>query len=196
MKFRTMLSASLIAGAALFSVTACSSASPAPTPTETTVSVSSSEEVKNQAASMVTSSVNRYYHTVTEPETAALVAKVTETLAGRDINTLTDYERQDIAMMNHEAFRYFDTSTAENFNNAYNKLLADSKISVENKVEAVMVPMDAVTFAEEEGKATVDASKVTVVIGGEPKPLTDAPFSSPANINVIQSEYNEWLLLP
>lgn len=219
MKITHVLSASVIAGALLFSTTACSpsddaankpttaptvSASASPSITAThepgsvavtplpTVDISSTATADVSADADVediVSTVSGYYKFVSSPGSLDKVQAAGSALSPKP----TDEELTQFASNFSEGFKYFDTSSSENITNAHNQLFARATQSSRKPGATVNVPAEAVTVTGD--TATVDATKVIVTLNGQAGPSTMTPYFEHAQLALVKDASGSWVII-
>lgn len=213
MKLTHALSASVIAGALLFSATACSAPkkdseeSPSPQVTATATATPSAEvtpsatasetpaaevptespaeleETSNSPAEEIASTVSGYYDFVATEGSLDAVKG-----AGLTPNA-TDAELKEIAA-SFEGLQYFDTSSSENIKNAINQLYARATQSERKPGATVAVPVDAVKINGD--TATVKASAIEVTVDGATGSATESPYFEHDEINLVKKADGSW----
>lgn len=197
MKISKILSASVLAGAVLFSGTACAasssndkpaeaSASAQVTPSETpTAEVTPAVDEREAAAR----TVNDYYAFVSDPDNLKKIEAAGAPVKGHG-NTATDAELQTLVEALPLGFQYFDTSTPDLIKNAYVQLLMGASVMSSANME-LTVPAEAVTVTGD--TATVNTSKIETI-------LNSKKIDVPANSNVpdLQMKKNDkgdWVMI-
>lgn len=205
MKISRMLSASVLAGAVLFSGTACSmlnnekedsnpsiaaqptdkkpaeSATPSEAPTVKTTSV-----VEEQEAAART--VNDYYSYVSDPSNEAAIEAAGAPLSGRG-GTASAEELKQLTEALPLGFQYFDTSTPDLIKNAYVQLIIGSSIMSKGTMEA-NVPASAVTINGD--TATVDSTDIEIKLNGEKVPMESA---SSQILKLKKADSGYWVMI-
>lgn len=197
MKINRILSASVLAGAVLFSGSACSAASSNDKPAEASASVQAmpvetptaevTPAVDEREAAART--VNDYYSFVSDPDNLQKIEDAGAPIKGHG-RTATDQELKTLVEAIPLGFQYFDTSTPDLIKNAYVQLLMGASVMTSADVE-LTVPADAVTVTGD--TATVNAHKIETVLNGE-------KIEVPANADVpdLQMKKNEsgdWVMI-
>jgi hypothetical protein len=197
MKISKILSASVLAGAVLFSGTACAagssddkpaeaSASAQVTPSETpTAEVTPAVDEREAAAR----TVNDYYSFVSDPDNLQKIQDAGAPLKGRGA-TATDAELQTLVESLPLGFQYFDTSTADLIKNAYVQLLMGASVMGSANME-LTAPADSVTVTGD--TATMDTSKIETIVDGK---AIDAPANSSfPDLNMKKDDSGNWVMI-
>lgn len=212
MKITKILSASVLAGAVLFSGTACSvldggkkaegspsaSASQAPTATEssspegqpTETSEAPSEETSDAAVEGVLETVNGYYAFSTDSSSLAKTQAAASALNGKE--TVTDEELATLVDGFPEGFKYFDTSSPQLIKNAYIQLLAGATAGQSMSGTKIVVPAEAVTY-DGGDTATVNPTVIIITQNGEIVPSESDPYATEL-INLVKKD-GKWVMV-
>lgn len=163
-----------------------------PVQTSAPVAPSSQPSASTEAeVEKVASALTQFYKFVGSPESFEEVKE-----AGKDYGPdFTDAEWKKMAADFPEGFKYFDTSSSKSISDSYNQLLARTTQSNRTGgVVTVTVPVDAVTANE--GKATIDSTKLKVESKGKTSTGTEAPYFENAQLNLIKQADGSWVLIP
>lgn len=204
MKISRILSASVLAGAVLFSATACgmssndkpdinssdsANSSAAAKPAETQA-VKTTPAVDESSAAAVAEVVNGYYTYVSTASNRTEIEKAGEPLKGHGIDA-TDDELQQLVNAMPQGFQYFDTSSPNNIKNAYAQLIMGSTVMGKGSIE-VNVPASAVTV--EGDTATVQTTKIEFTVNGEKSPVSST--SGTQILNLKKDASGSWVMIP
>lgn len=216
MKLTHVLSASVIAGALLFSTTGCSPAKdenskpvsstsatasatvtpsevPSPTTTATTEggSVADAPVVSDTAdVEAIAVTVGSYYNFVASAGALDKVKAAASALP-QDLNGV---DTNQVAVGFPEGLKYFDTSSSANLTNALSELYARTTQSERKPGATVSVPTEAVTVNGND--ATIDTSKVLVTVNGVTGPSTKSPYFEMEQINLVKKADGSWGMIP
>lgn len=217
MKIVRILSASVLAGAVLLSVAACSqpesndpkpsatataapispvpseSATTTPSPSANTSTTSPTVTVETETEAVI-STIEGYYDFVSNPDSFEKVKQAGSTVTGR--TEITETELTEIAASLPEGFQYFDTSNSQNITNSYSQLFARVTQSERTPGVEVSVPVEAVTITGE--TATVKSALIEVTSKSNTHTLnaTEAPYYEAVQINLVKSETGKWVIIP
>jgi hypothetical protein len=196
MKITQILSASVLAGAVLFSGTACSaqstekapesSSSAQALPVETpTATVTPAVDEREAAAR----TVNDYYAYVSDPDNLQKIQDAGAPLKGRGA-TATDAELKTMVEALPLGFQYFDTSSADLIKNAYVQLLMGASVMGSANME-LTTPAEAVTVAGD--TATVNTLKIETVLDG--KKIEVPANASVPDLKMKKDDSGNWVMI-
>jgi hypothetical protein len=212
MKISRILSVSVIAGAVLFSGTACSAGktvgTPVSSPTSSTVVQSpspspealSTESVKPSDSSTeksssvtdeqkaVSKTINDFYSYVSDPSNGGAITEAGAPLQGRG-NSATAEELKQLVDTLPQGFKYFDTSTPDQIKNAYVQLITGSVVMGQGLMEA-NVPVSAVTVDGD--TATVDSTAIEIKLNGENVPMNSSPSKT---LKLKKNDSGSWVMI-
>ena len=210
MKITKILSASVLAGAVLFSGTACSfidggtktesspsasqdpkstaSESPESEPAET--SETSSEENSDSTIEGVLETVNGYYAFATDSSSLAKTQEAARPLDGKE--SVTDEELATLVAAFPEGFQYFDTSNPQLIKNAYVQLISGAEAGQAMPGTKIVVPTEAVTY-DGGDTATVNPTAIIISQNGEIVPSESDPYATEL-INLVKKD-NKWVIV-
>lgn len=194
MKITRILSASVLAGAVLFSGTACSMLDMGKkSESSSSASAKPSESQSNETAvdeqQAVADVVNGYYTYVSTPGNLDEIKQAGEFLKGRGA-TASEEELNQLVDSLPEGFAYFDTSSPDLTKNAYVQLLVGAGIMSAAKME-MNTPPSAVTVNGD--NATVDSTKIEVNVNGK---KIDIPSSAASKaIKLKKDDLGVWVMV-
>lgn len=191
MKTAKILYASVLAGAVLFSGTACAANNSQhdnkPTVTAQTEASKATEDT--DTANILTT-VNGYYSFISNSENYDRVKAAGAEVPGKNA---TDEQLTALAD-DFEGFKYFDTSSSQLIQNAYRAMFLGAGSLRMGSPLTITAPADAVTVNGD--KATLNTTWITVVENGITHPTK--PESSPDSsdlINLVKKDDGSWVIV-
>lgn len=206
MKITKILSASVLAGAVLFSASGCSSAevktdntagtdiaTSSPAAPSSTAAPSESPTVTSDAADLdgVLLAINGYYYYVSQPDSSDKLKDAEASITERPAS---DEALKQFAEEFSEGFKYFDTSTSEKINKAYKALMIGTSAGKLNEGLKMTIPGDSVTITGD--TATVNTTHLKVTLDGEKKRVT--PEENPDEkdiVNLVKNDSGSWVIV-
>lgn len=208
MKITQVLSASVLAGAVLFSGTACSALGadkkPEPTSSSSAATVAPtadaksepSESASTEAAETVSEEqevadvVNGYYTYALLSGSLAEIKQVGERFNGR--SSVTDAELDELVTSLPQGFQYFDTSAPQLIKNAYIHLLSGASVGETMPNAEIVMPASAVTI--EGDKATINSTMAEITNDGNPVASNADPYAADL-INLKKNDSGSWVIV-
>lgn len=202
MKIFRVLSASVLAGAVLLSVSGCSSAEGkgetpvAPVATLTadpssTASPSETESAVSETTDIdgILLTINGYYYYISQPDSSDSLKNAEASIGGSSNEEIKQFA-EDFS----EGFKYFDTSTVDKIQNAYKALMIGTSAGKLNEGLKMTIPSDSVTITGD--TATVNTTHLKVTLNGEKKRVT--PEENPDEkdlVHLVKNDSGSWVIV-
>lgn len=139
----------------------------------------------------IVTNVSGYYKFVSSAGSLDKVKQAKSKYDGR--SNLTDTELTELVASFQEGFRYFDTSSSQNINNAYNQLLARTTQSDKKPGATVVVPQEAISVKGD--TAIVNSSKIKITLNAEVYSATETPYFELNEISLVKNKDGSWVII-